>query len=285
MGKTRQRKKIKRNTLNDLTGSEWLYFTNSLWETNVPPDATHRARKVHGAMKPPQAMAELVRFFTRRGERVLDPFAGVGGILLGAELEDREALGIEVDRKWVEVFDRIKKDFVISDGGFVPRRKAPREAREIRARLICGSCLEVMAGEREAGFDAVITDPPYGVRHRPRMVKETNFSMFSEDRRDFANAESFEAYLDLIAEFGRLAHKVLKPRRYLVLLVGDRYVEGEFLPLGVRVADALRPCGFELKGIKIWWNKSTLRPFRPYAVGSCFVPNITHQNVLILRKK
>ena len=74
MGPTMVKSKIKekrktRNQLNDLTGGQLLYFTNTLWETNVAPDRTHALRKGHGAIKPPQAMAELVRFLVRRPER------------------------------------------------------------------------------------------------------------------------------------------------------------------------------------------------------------------------
>ena len=43
-------------------------------------------RKAHGANKPPRLMARLIEFFTRSGELVLDPFAGVGGTLLGAAI-------------------------------------------------------------------------------------------------------------------------------------------------------------------------------------------------------
>jgi len=252
----------------------------------VPADATHVLRKAHGAMKPPEAMAELVRFFTKRGERILDPFAGVGGILLGAELEERGALGVEIDKRWVEVFERIKAQYGIREKSFVPLGDGRKGLRPIKAQMVCASCLTFLEEQEPESFHAVITDPPYGVGHSPRGFKqETNFSMSSEDPRDFGNARSISEYLELMEKFGALARKVLKGRRYLIMLVGDRYMNGEYIPLGVRVADALRAVGFELKGIKIWWNKTTLRPLRPYAVGSCFVPNITHQNVLVLRKR
>ena len=286
--------KMAHNTLNELSGSEWLFFTNTIWETNVPPDGTHAFRKCHGAIKPPAAMAELVRFFSRRGERVLDPFAGVGGILLGADLEDRMGVGVEVDGRWVDVFNRIRREFRVRDKAFIKRARAEGElrakgdgdVREIRAEIVCDSCLQYMAAQPAESFDAIITDPPYGVQHKTKgFADETNFSMFSSDARDFANAPSFADYLKLMQEFGAHAHRVLAPKRYLVILIGDRYVQGEYMPLGVHVAEAMRPAGFELKGIKIWCNKATLRPFRPYAVGTCFVPNITHQNVVILRKK
>jgi len=68
-----------RNTLNELSGEEWLYFTKSVWTTAYPSELGHTLRKQHGANKPPRLMARLIEFFTKSGELVLDPFAGVGG--------------------------------------------------------------------------------------------------------------------------------------------------------------------------------------------------------------
>jgi len=75
------------------------------------------------------------------------------------------------------------------------------------------------------------------------------------------------------------------PGRYFVILIGDRYMDGEFVPLGHLTAQKMRKVGFELKGVKIWWNAATQRRLKPYGIGNCFVPNITHQNVVILRKR
>ena len=74
------------NTLNELSGEEWLYFTKSVLTTAYPSELGHAARKAHGANKPPRLMARLIEFFSRTGELVLDPFAGVGGTLLGAAI-------------------------------------------------------------------------------------------------------------------------------------------------------------------------------------------------------
>src|SRR2546423_5381352 len=84
-----------RNTLNELTGAEWLYFTKSILITAYPSEYGHELRKTHGANKPPQLMAQLIEFFTKPQGRVLDPFAGVGGTLIGASIckQPREAVG------------------------------------------------------------------------------------------------------------------------------------------------------------------------------------------------
>lgn len=274
-----------RNRLNDLTGREWLFWTNTVYETSFPPDATHRLRKAHGAMKPPALMAEIIRFFTKEGELVLDPFAGVGGTLLGAALAGREAIGFELNPRWVEIYQRIQKEFVLADGSLRPRTPG-LEGREITPALVCGDCLELMAALRPGSVAAVITDPPYGVMHGATgFSAETNFGMLNDGAaQDFGNAASLEAYIALIKRFGREARRVLADERYLVMLIGDRYWDGEYVPLGHLVAQALREAGFKFKGLRLWWNKATQRPLKPYAVGAAFVPNITHQNILILRK-
>jgi len=106
-----------RNTLNELTGEEWLYFTKSLWTTAYPSELGHRLRKEHGANKPPRLMARLIEFFTKSGELVLDPFAGVGGTLLGAAIArgPRRALGIELSPVWAEVYRRVVEEALATD--------------------------------------------------------------------------------------------------------------------------------------------------------------------------
>ena len=45
------------NTLNELPGEEWLYFTKSLLTTAYPSELGHAARRAHGANKPPRLMS------------------------------------------------------------------------------------------------------------------------------------------------------------------------------------------------------------------------------------
>jgi DNA modification methylase len=288
-----------KNRLNDLTSSEWLYFTNTLWETSYPPDPTHKLRKQHGAMKPPEAMRDLVRFFTKKEETVLDPFAGVGSTLLGAELCGREAVGIELNPRWIDVYEEIRVTFGILNGRLVrleeyddsrhlfPLRPGEEKPRPIQSEIRLGDCLELMGDFAPESMDAIICDPPYGAQHEVRgFQEETNFDMFNPGAvKDFGNAPGFDEYLDLMARFGMEALRILRGGRYLVVMIGDRYRNGEYVPLGYRLAGVLRRAGFKFKGVKLWWNKVTQRPLKPYALGTCFVPNITHQNIVIMRKE
>jgi DNA modification methylase len=65
-----------KNTLNDMSGERFLYFTKSVLSTSYPSVYSHELRKKHGANKPPQLMALLIEFFTKTGMSVLDPLAG-----------------------------------------------------------------------------------------------------------------------------------------------------------------------------------------------------------------
>src|SRR5438874_6878711 len=136
-----------RNTLNELTGAEWLYFTKSILITAYPSENGHELRKAHGANKPPQLMAQLIEFFTKPGGRVLDPFAGVGGTLIGASIckKPREAVGIEINQKWVDIYLRIITD---SNGALLPQQ------------MLRGDCLALMGQMKSASFDLIATDPP-----------------------------------------------------------------------------------------------------------------------------
>src|SRR5690349_20699791 len=98
-----------RNILNELSGAEWRYFTRSMLITTYPSEHGHKLRKAHGANKPPQLMRQLIEFFTKPGGRVLDPFAGVGGTLIGASIckKPREAVGIEINPKWVDIYKQV----------------------------------------------------------------------------------------------------------------------------------------------------------------------------------
>ncbi|MGI6352066.1 MAG: hypothetical protein ACOX6M_10275 [Armatimonadota bacterium] len=70
----------KRNKLNDLTGREWVYFTNSVWITGYSPTAHENVglkyRKIHPSPKPPALMKEIIEFFTKSAGYVFNAHDG-----------------------------------------------------------------------------------------------------------------------------------------------------------------------------------------------------------------
>jgi DNA modification methylase len=289
------------NTLNELSGDEWLYFTKSLLTTAYPSELGHAARKTHGANKPPRLMARLIEFFSKGGEQVLDPFAGVGGTLLGAAIcrTPRQALGFEIEPRWAEVYAEVVAAAQAERDGAGPLLKdlgdndpgGPRTFDPAGCRMEVGDSMELIRGLDDASIDLVATDPPYNPQLKITMSggalsekfanRRTDYAMVTEDPADFANSASYPEYLERMgALFGEL-RRVLRPKRYAVVIVRDAYQQSRYRFVASDLAARAEPHGFVTKGDLIWYQAGTR--LRPYGYPHAFVPNIVHQHVLVLR--
>jgi DNA modification methylase len=289
------------NTLNELAGDEWLYFTKSLLTTAYPSELGHAERKAHGANKPPRLMARLIEFFSRGDELVLDPFAGVGGTLLGAAIcrTPRRALGFELDPRWVDIYESVVAAAREERGGAGTLLRdlgdadpgGPRTFDPEGCRMVAGDAAELLAGLDEGSVDLVATDPPYNPQLRMTMSggplserfanRRTDYAMIGSDPADLANSESYEVFLERMGGlFGQLRH-VLRERAYMVVIVRDAYQEGRYRFVASDLAARAAPYGLAAKGDLIWYQAGTR--LRPYGYPHVFVPNIVHQHILVLR--
>jgi DNA modification methylase len=291
------------NTLNELSGEEWLYFTKSVLTTAYPSELGHAARKAHGANKPPRLMARLIEFFTRTGELVLDPFAGVGGTLLGAAIArgPRRALGIELEPRWLAIYERVVLDLAAERDGAGPLIAdlgptdpgGPRgfDPSGLEARL--GDALAILPDLPPASVDFIATDPPYNVQLPLTMAggklaethanRRTDYAMVTESPADLANAPDYPTFLDRMGlAFGEMA-RVLRPGRYATVIVRDAYQDGRYLFTAADLAARASAAGLVPKGDLVWYQAGTR--LRPYGYPRAFVPNIAHQHIVVLRRE
>ncbi len=291
------------NTLNELSGEEWLYFTKSVWSTAYPSELGHARRKAHGANKPPRLMCRLIEFFSRTGELVLDPFAGVGGTLLGAAIAQgpRRALGIELDARWVEVFRATLDELAAERGGLGPLLPdlGPSDPGGERAfdpsglELRRADALEALPELPADSVDFVATDPPYNVQLPLTMAggrlaethanRRTDYAMVSDNPADLANSPDYATFLDRMELVLGECRRVLRPGRYAAVIVRDAYQGGRYLFTGADLASRAERAGLVPKGDLIWYQAGTR--LRPYGYPNAFVPNIAHQHILILRRE
>jgi DNA modification methylase len=289
------------NTLNDLGGDEWLYLTKSLWSTAYPSELGHAARRAHGANKPPRLMARLIELFTRGGELVLDPFAGVGGTLLGAAIcrTPRRALGLEIEPRWAAVYASVASEAGAERAGVGPVLAdlgdadpgGPRGFDPSGCRMEVGDALDLLPGVEDGSVDFVATDPPYNPQLRITMSggalaerfanRRTDYSMITSDPADIANSATYEEYLERMGRvFGEL-RRVLRVGRYATVIVRDAYQDGRYRFTASDLAARADAAGLVPKGDLIWYQAGTR--LRPYGYPHAFVPNIVHQHILVLR--
>ncbi len=248
-------------------------------------------------------MARLVEFFTKSGELVLDPFAGTGGTLLGAAIArgPRRALGIELDPRWAEIYAAVVDEALAEQDGRGPLLVdlgdrdpgGPRSFDPSGCELRVGDALAVLPSLEPDSVAFVATDPPYNVQLPMTMAggrlaaghanRRTDYAMISNSDADLANQPTYEAYLERMgAVFGELA-RVLAPNRYCAVIVRDAYIEGRYRFTGADLSERAASAGLVPKGDLVWYQAGTR--LRPYGYPRTFVPNITHQHIVVLRKE
>ena len=310
-----------RNRLNDLTGREWKFATKSVIPQAYPPDLQHDLRSEHGGQKPPRLCEELVGRFSKAGETVLDPFAGVGGTLLGASLCEyegtgrRDAIGFERTARWVDVYETVLEREN-------ERRREAGEPSLAAQEMRHGDCRELAEDLETDSVDLLLTDVPYwdmDEREQTRNERATRASKLgnfdvSGAAADSANvtegvaagpvndgdgptagtasdgigtgAESAgQSKNDWLAEmtdaFGRFT-RPLKSGRYAVVFIGDMYQNQSYEFLSADLARAIEDgTAFTLVANLIWYDPS--KDLHVYGYPFSFVPSMVHQNVLVFR--
>lgn len=275
----------RRNTLNDLTGKDWIPETKSyLYQKGLGADSMEaQIERMHPAPYSFQDIGHLIRFFTKRGMRVLDPFGGVGSTAKACEIDGRFCTSIELSEKWHDLSIR-RLEVEVAKG-------ASR-----KHNFINGDSCEVLQGLETGSFDFVVTSPPYwGILNKQdQKVKRDRVSQnldtkYSDDRRDLGNMVDYREFLDVIVEkvFLQCA-RVLKQKKYMAIVVSDFRDRCQFVSfhsdLIVLLNNTEIPGGgvLRLQGTKVLIqnHKSLL----PYGYPFAYVENIHHQYILIFKK-
>lgn len=276
----------KRNNLNDLTGKDWLPETKSFFYQKGlganHPEA--QIEKLHPAPYSFQDIGHLVRFFTKAGMRVLDPFGGVGSTAKACEVDGRVCISIELSPKWHELsIQRLETEV--------------GEGASKHHQFINGDSCEVLKTLEDESIDFVVTSPPYwGILNKldqkviKNRVANNLETKYSEDEKDLGNVESYEDFLDILVKKVFLeCARILRNGRYMALVVSDFRDKSDYISfhsdLIYRLNKATIPNGgiLKLQGTKILLqnHKSLL----PYGYPFAYVENIHHQYVLIFRKE
>jgi DNA modification methylase len=248
-------------------------------------------------------MARLIEFFTTPGELVLDPFAGVGGTLLGAAISrgPRRAIGFEIESRWVDIYDGLLRELAAERGGRGPVLAdigpsdpgGERDFDPSGLEMRLGDALVLLPQMESDSVDFVATDPPYNIQLPITMSggklaeqhanRRTDYAMVTQHEGDLANSTDYATFLDRMEGVFAELLRMLRPERYAAVIVRDAYQDGRYIFTGSDLADRAIRAGFTAKGDVIWYQAGTR--LRPYGYPRSFVPNIAHQHVLILRRE
>ena len=275
-----------RNSLNDLTGKEWLPETKSFfYQKGLGAKHAHaQIERLHPAPYSFQDIARLVLFFTKSGQAVLDPFGGIGSTAKACALNDRICTSIELSAEWHDLsIKRLETEVA--------------EGSSLNHSFINADCIPTLKTFEDEIFDFMVTSPPYWAilnkkaDHKVKKVRvDQNLATnYSDNDKDLGNIDKYEDFLDTLVNdvFGECG-RVLKEKRYMCIVVSDFRNKSEFISFHSDLIQRLshydvgNGCELSLQGVKILAqnHKSLL----PYGYPFAYVENIHHQYILVFRK-
>lgn len=224
--------------INDLDLTQWSAYediiTDSLWLIDKRDNGSLHTAEYWGNFVP-QIPYQAMRRFTRQGDLVIDPFVGMGTTLIEAVRLQRAAIGVDLQPHCIE---QIRGRLGMLNGSEDARMAAlvgnsTQEAtREQVQRLM------EQWGYKKAHL--LILHPPYH-----------DVIQFGSSPEDLSNARNTEEFLELFERVVSNFAPLLDDGRFLVLVIGDKYGKGEWVPLGYRCMESVLRCGFRLKSICI----------------------------------
>ena len=269
-----------RNSLNDLTAKEWIVETVSVWNQRGlgagHPDA--KIERQHPAPFSFTDVSRLVRFFTKRGQVVLDPFVGIGSTLKACALEGRKGVGIELNPHFAEL----------------TRVRIRTEVRDIFAtadeqHVLEGDARDLLPGIADESVDFVVTSPPYWAilkkaDHKVRQERIANglSTDYGDDPRNLGQIPSYEEFLQELKAIFSECKRVLKRGKFMAIVVSDFRDKSRYVMFHSDLAQALETIGLEMRGLKVLYQRH--KKIYPYGYPYSYVPNIHHQYILILQR-
>ena len=261
--------------MNDLDGPGWVSHSTTLIESRPGPRS--KLKKAHPATFSESDAARLIRFFTRRGGLVLDPFAGTGSTALACAAEGRRSWGFELYPEWADLARRrIAEELPLG---------ADLDAHEIRT----GDALDAYGSLDDASLAFLLTSPPYWsiLKKIDQLVRETRVPEglaheYGRDAADVGRERPYAEYLDDLALHAAAWRRVLRPGRYACALVGDFRHGPNFHMLHADVAALLDRAGLTPSGLFVIVQRN--RPALPYGYPTAFVPQPAHMFVVVARR-
>lgn len=267
-----------RNKLNDLTSTEWIPETISVWNQKglgaKHPDV--KIEKQHPAPFSFTDVARLIRFFTKKGDVVLDPFLGIGSTLKACAIEGRRGIGVELNPKYAQLSkERIENEtdeYTLKDQQLVYQ----------------GDSREVLTTIDENSIDFVVTSPPYWnilhkKDHKVKQEREQHEldTKYSDHKDDLGNIDEYEDFLNELNSIFEKCAVVLKPQKYMAVVVSDFREKSKYIMFHADLAKKLEQHKLEMRGLKVLYQRH--KRIFPYGYPYAYVPNIHNQYILILQ--
>lgn len=224
----------KRKPWSDIDLNRWRDYeevlTDSLWYFPSRASGEGHQLDYHGNYIP-QIATQLFTRYSKKDEIVLDLFLGSGTTAIEAVRLERRCIGVELKPELVAYVQSkispalLDRRIHLLQGNSADPKIVPRVS-------------EVLQAMQTELAHLLILHPPYG-----------DIIKFSDRSEDLSNATTTEAFLAGFENVARHGYELLAPGRFAALIIGDKYAQGELIPLGFWCMERMNRVGFKTKAI------------------------------------
>lgn len=258
-----------RDELTDISTTVWSFPKRGSW-------ATHRGD--YRGNWAPQIPRALILTYTREGDTVLDSMVGSGTTCIEAKLLGRNCIGVDINYNAVilTLHRLYYLEKALKERRLLLDHVELNQAVENWIKIYHGDSRKLHLIESES-VDFIATHPPY--------LNIVNYAPREYIEGDLSRAKNLEEYLEWIYEVSRELYRVLKPGKYLAILIGDTRIHKHYVPISHYVLDVFLKTGFILKEeiIKIQHKMKTTREIWSKLRNRDFLL-IYHEKLFVFRK-
>lgn len=258
-----------RNSLNHLTGKEWIHFSRSWFVHKPKPRNKKKGEDLHPAKYPEDLISRFIEFFTKKGAWVLDPFTGTASTLVAAESVERNAVGFEISEKWAAI-----------------------GAARTNQYVILGNVQDIDRISSLPEFDFCISSPPYwdmlghsrggsDSTQKDRIQKGYDATFSSLDD-DLGNINDYEEFMEtLLVIYDKIRVKMRSGAYCVVIMQNTLKAKQEYFPLAWDFAFKMRDRGWKLRQEMIWCQSD--KKLGIWGYPNTYISNVHHHYCLIFQ--
>lgn len=242
--------------INCLTPKEWVKGQVAVWEFAYEKRDI-RDKSIHPAVFPIGLPKKCIELFTHKGELVLDPFVGIGTTLVAANDTDRNAVGFDIKKEYLNYAKTrlLQKKMDTFSSSSTEQLMVNDDARNIPKYI------------EEGTVSLFVTSPPYANmlnrRRRNKSMRATNrldeqygkIQQYSNDPRDLGILPS-KLFAKELAKIYAGMLPLLKPKGHSVININDPWCDdvqyGRREPLHAYIIEEMNNVGYDLRNVMIW---------------------------------
>jgi DNA modification methylase len=218
---------------NDLNLDNWKeseIWTDSLWIINERDKTGKHSNFYHGNFVP-QIPHQFILRYTKKNDIVFDPFVGSGTTAYEAESLNRNFIGVDIQKN---LLLNIRKNLTSKENFFELIKGDSTKT------TVFENIKEVLKKHKKKNVQFALLHPPY-----------FDIIKFSEHKADLSNCQTLENFVKKFSEVVKNTLTVLEKGRYIAVVIGDKYSQGQWIPLNFYCFNEMVKLGLTLKSIVI----------------------------------